>query len=118
MDQVPGFHQGPMTDAEKYRLYVATYPTQWAKQFQSQRGFTDATTYESIDEFMQTQKDDADRSKKKRKKEEENNNRRNAQQRNGGNQNNKYRIDQKASWVHLQNARSIPIPIMRGVTVI
>ena len=49
---------------------------------------------------MQTQKDEADRSKKKRKKEEESNNRRNNQQRNGGNRNNhnnsKIRIDRKA----------------------
>ena len=87
-----------MTEAEKYRLYVATFPTQWAKQFKSLRGFTEATTYNSIIDFMQTQKDDADRSKKKRKKEEESNNRRNTQRRNGGNRNNnsKIQIDQKA----------------------
>ena len=101
MDQVPGFHQGPMTDPEKYRLYVATYPIQWAKQFQSRRGFTNATSYETIDEFMQTQKDDADRSKKKRKKEEESNNRRNTNQRRNGsggnrNRNTKTRIDRRA----------------------
>ena len=88
-----------MLDAEKHRLYVSTFPSQWAKRFQSQRGFTNATTYESIDEFMQTQKDDADRSKRKRKKDEENNNRRNTQQRrNGGNRNNnKIQIDWKAT---------------------
>lgn len=81
IDQVPGFHRGAMTKMEKYRLYVATFPTQWLKRFHSLRGFTDATTYESIDEFMQTEKDDADQSKRKRKKEEESNNRRNTQQR-------------------------------------
>ena len=85
-----------MSKAEKHRLYVATFPTQWAKQFQSQRGFTEATTYKSINEFMQTQKDDANRSKKKQKKEEESNNRRNTRRRNGSNRNNKIRIDQKA----------------------
>ena len=97
IDQVPGFHRGVMSEAEKHRLYVATFPTQWAKQFQSQRGFTEATTYESIDEFIQTQKDNADRSKKKRKKEEENNNRRNNQRRNGNqNTGGKIQINQKA----------------------
>jgi len=102
IDQVPGFSGGAMSDAEKHRLYVSTFPSQWAKRFQSQRGFTNATTYESIDEFMQTQKDEADRSKRKRKKEEEgNNNRRNNnQRRNGGNRNNhnhrKIRVDRKA----------------------
>ena len=40
IDQVPGFHCGAMTEMEKYRLYVATFPTQWAKQFHSLRGFT------------------------------------------------------------------------------
>ena len=33
INQVPGFHCGEMTEMEKYRLYVATFPTQWAKQF-------------------------------------------------------------------------------------
>ena len=33
-------------------MYVATFPTQWSKQFHSLRGFTEATTYESIDEFI------------------------------------------------------------------
>ena len=69
-----------MTEAEKLRLFVATFPTQWAKQFKSLRGFTEATTYDSIIDFMQTQKDEADRSKKKRKKDEESNNRRNTRQ--------------------------------------
>ena len=28
IDQVPGFHAGDMTEMEKYRFYVATFPTQ------------------------------------------------------------------------------------------
>ena len=55
-------------EMEKYRLYVATFPTQWAKQFISVRGFTDATSYDSINEYMEQQKEEADKTKKKKKK--------------------------------------------------
>ena len=47
---------------------MATFPTQWTKQFNLLRGFTDATTYDSIDKLMEQQKDKADKTKKKRKK--------------------------------------------------
>ena len=97
INQVPGFHCGEMTEMEKYRLYVGTFPTHWVKQFNS-RGFTEATTYDSINEFMQQQKDEADKTKKKKKKEEESNNRRHPHQRNGGSCNNsKFKINRKAT---------------------
>ena len=70
INQVPGFHCGEMMKMEKYRLYVTTFPTHWAKRLHSLRRFTEATTYDSIDEFMQEQKDNVDRNKKKKKKDE------------------------------------------------
>lgn len=93
VDQVPGFYYEAMTEMEKFRLYVETFLTKWAKQFIVVRGITDATSYQSINEFMQQQKEDADWNKAMKKKENDKINPHKKNNQNGG----KFKLDPKAT---------------------
>ena len=85
-----------MTEKKKFCIYVNTFPSTWTRQFVVLHGITDATSYASIDEFMQQQTDDADCTKKSKKKKKEKRRPHLNDGRNNNRNNSKYKMDPNA----------------------
>ena len=67
IDQVPGYQNETLSDQEKHRLYVLTFPTFWGNNFNIHKNINE-TSFDEIDDYMRKQKDGADKKKKQKEK--------------------------------------------------
>ena len=95
IDQVPGYQEGDLSDQEKHRLYVLTFPPFWGTNFNMQKNIND-TSFEEIDDYMRKQKDSADKKKKQKKKDEKKDDKK-PHKKGKGNGKDKYKLDPNAT---------------------
>ena len=92
IDKVPGYQDGELSDQEKHRLYVSTFPTFWGTNFNVHKDINE-TSFEEIDDYMRKQKDGADRKKKQKKNEKKDDKKPNKK----GSKKDKYKLDPNAT---------------------
>ena len=94
IDQVPGYQDGDLSDQEKHRLYVLTFPTFWGTNFNIHKNINE-TSFEEIDDYMRKQKDGADRKKKQKKNKKKDEKKPNKKGK--GSKKDKYKLDPNAT---------------------
>ena len=92
IDQVPGYQDGDLSNHEKHRLYVLTFPTFWGTNFNIHKNIND-TSFEEIDDYMRKQKDGADKKKKQKKNEKKDDKKPHKK----GSKKDKYKLDPNAT---------------------